>query len=65
MAANNYILDGSANNNKGLVVNGGKVDAEYITGDVNGKITVNGGIVSRQIKSAFRVSCMAIQDMSR
>lgn len=44
MAANQNILDGKAN--AGLVVNGGKVDAEYITGDVNGKITVNGGVVT-------------------
>lgn len=39
------VLNGSGY--KGLVVNGGKVTAkEYITGDVNGKLTVNGGTVS-------------------
>ncbi|WP_165044523.1 InlB B-repeat-containing protein [Adlercreutzia sp. ZJ138] len=45
MAAEKYIYDGK--NCPGLVVNGGTVTAkEYITGDVNGKITVKDGTVN-------------------
>jgi len=48
MAAGRDIYDGSKG--EGLVVNGGTVTVtEYITGDVNGKITVNGGTVNAPV----------------
>jgi len=47
----NYVFDGKSDeeNYKGLVVKGGAVTAEYITGDVNGKVTVTGGKVNAQV----------------
>jgi len=57
MVNGRYIYDGNGGktgsltygDTPGLVVNGGTVTADYVTGDVNGKVTVNGGTVEAGI----------------
>lgn len=44
MAAGRYVQDGTGYS--GLVINGGEVNADFVGGDVNGKVTVNGGTLN-------------------
>lgn len=44
MAAGESICDGTGYS--GLVINGGEVNADFVGGDVNGKVTVNGGTLN-------------------
>lgn len=44
---NNHIIDGSASSKYGLVLNSGTLNVtEFIGGDINSKITINGGTVN-------------------